>query len=160
MKHTHQMIYNRLVLNGFSGHEARKIAFSKINQNDKNLQDPEVMWQSGLIQKAIKSRRAYINNCRLNGWTDNQIKKSIRLFYKGHEQEGDSAAWRFLKLEYMLPDARTSNYQLSVLLRARSQINRVARVMGTRYGKSLPKTYKPKAELFVKQPEDNFLGKI
>jgi hypothetical protein len=160
MKHTHEMIYNRLVLNGFSKWEARKIAWGKTNQNDKTLQDPEVMWQSGLIQKAIKSRRAYIENCRLNGWTDKQIKKSIRMFYSGHELESNSSAWKFLKLEYMLPDTRTSNYQLSVLLRARSQVNRVARVMGTRYGKSLPKTYKPKPELFVKQPEDTFLGKI
>jgi hypothetical protein len=160
MAHTREMIMNRLTLNGFSKWEAKKIAFAKTNQYDNSLQDPEIMWQSGLIQKAIKSRMAYIQNCRKLGWDDATIRRSIKTFYKGQENAGDSAIFRFLKIEYMIPSASVSNYALSVLLRARGQINRVARVMGVRYGKSLPKTYKPKPELFVKQPQDNFLGKI
>jgi hypothetical protein len=160
MAHTREMIMRHLTLNGFSTWEAKKICYAKVNQNSSELQNPDVMWQSGLIQKAIKSRRAYIENCRRAGWDDATIKRSIKTFYKGQEDAGDSAVFRFLKIEYTIPSQKVSNYQLSVLLRARGQINRVARVMGVRYGKSLPKTYKPKPELFVKQPEDNFLGKI
>lgn len=157
---THERLYNICLNNGLSPYEARKLSRPKVNQFSSRLQDPDVIWKSGLIQKAIKSRRNFILGMRADGYDDVQIKKAIRMFYKGQEGQGDSAVFRFLKIEYMIPDNRISNYQLSVLLRSRAQINRVARVVGVRYGKKAPALPKPRAELFVKQPQDNFLGKI
>jgi hypothetical protein len=158
-KITREMIIRHMTLNGFAYAEARKIAYAKVNQNDRHsLQEPDVLWHSGLIQKAIRSRRAYIQNCRNSGWSEDQIKKSIRMFYKGHEKDGDVEFFKWLKIEYEIPSAHLTNYALSVHLRARDRINRVARIMGVRYGKSTPKKYKIKPELFVKQPEDRFLG--
>jgi hypothetical protein len=157
---THEKLYNICLNGGLSRYEARKLSKMKVNQNSSRLQDPDVVWKSGLIQKAIRSRRNFILGMRADGYSDPQIKTAIRMFYKGQEGQGDSAVMRFLQLEYMLPDSRISNYQLSVLLRSRAQVNRVARVVGVRYGKKAPALPKPKPELFVKQPQDNFLGKI
>jgi len=157
-KITREMIIRHLVLNGFAKWEARKIAFAKTNQWSKQLQDPEVMWRSGLIQKAIKSRRAWILNCRAMGYTEEQIKKAIGGFYRGQINQLDSSPWKFIRDEYMIPPAELTNYMLATKLREREQINRVARVMGVRYGRKAPKYPKPRPELFVKQPEDRFLG--
>jgi hypothetical protein len=157
---TPEKLYKICVNNGLSPYEARKLSRMKTNQNSNVLQNPDVVWKSGLIQKAIKSRRNFILGMRNDGYNDEQIKKAIRAFYKGQENQGDAAVMRFLKLEYSVESAKISNYQLSVLLRSRAQINRVARVVGVHYGKKAPALPKPKLELFVKQPQDNFLGKI
>jgi hypothetical protein len=157
---THEKLYNICLNGGLSRYEARKLSYMKVNQFSRAYQDPDVVWKSGLIQKAIRSRRNFILGMRADGFSDPQIKTAIRMFYKGQEGQGDAAVMRFLKLEYAVESAKISNYQLSVLLRSRAQINRVARVVGVRYGKKAPALPKPRAELFVKQPEDNFLGKI
>jgi hypothetical protein len=157
---THERLYNMCLSAGFSKREAKALSFPKVNQYSKELQNADVIWKSGLIQKAIRSRRNFVNNCKSAGFTENQVKTAIKAFYRGQMDQLDSSPMKFLRQEYMLPSNNLSNYALSVKLRERAQINRVARVMGVHYGKKAPALPKPKPELFVKQPQDNFLGKI
>jgi hypothetical protein len=157
VKMTHEMIERHMRLNGFSKSEARQISRAEKNQYSHERQDADVLWRSGLIQKAIRSRRNWIENCRSIGWTDDEIRRGIMAFSRGHETKSD--AFLFLKFEYGIPDVTSiSNYQLSLRLRERDRINRVARVFGVRYGRKQPVLRKPKPELFVRQPEDNFMG--
>jgi hypothetical protein len=154
---TRERLFTILRSNGFLSREANKLCNAKKNQYSNERQDIDVLWKSGLIQKAIRSRRSWIKGCRESGLSDNQIKNLIPKFYQGQERDSDFFKW--LRQEYMIPSGDISNYQLSIKLRERAQINRVARLVGIRYGKKLPTTLRPKPELFVKQPEDNFLGK-
>jgi hypothetical protein len=154
---THERMFQLLVNNGFLKREARKIAYAKVNQASSALQDPDVLWKSGLVQKAIRSRRSWIKGCLAEGWSINQIRNAIPKFYQRQEKDSDFFKW--LRIEYAIPASGISTYSLSLKLRERAQINRVARYTGVRYGKKLPTTLRPKPELFVRQPEDNFLGK-
>jgi hypothetical protein len=156
---THERLYNICINAGFAPREARVLSFPKKNQYDSSLQDADVIWKSGLIQKAIRSRRNFVNNCKASGLTENQTKMAIKAFYKG-QNALDSSPFKFLRLEYMISTQNLSNYALATKLREREQINRVARAVGVRYGKRTPALPKPKLELFVRPTQNDFLDKI
>ncbi len=153
-------LYNILVNNYFSPREARALSAPRVNQYSSRLQDPDVIWKSGLIQKAIKSRRSFVLNCKAQGYNSNQIKKAISAFYKGQMGQLDSSPMKFLRIEYAVTPSHVTNYALSTKLREREQVNRVAKVMGVKYGRKSPIAPKVKSELFVIQPQYDFLDKI
>ena len=120
---------------GFSKREISALTNPTKNQFDSSVQDLNELWKTGLIQKAIKSRVKYIHQCRDEGWSDSEIKKSILAIDRNLESE--NGIWAFIRLEYSVKtDTRGFSYKLAVRNRTRSLINQTAQgKMGVRYGK-------------------------
>jgi len=119
---------------GFSKRESDSLISPKRNQYDQSPQDLNELWKTGLIQKAIKSRVKYIHQCRDEGWSNSDIKKSILQIDRNLEANGGLFQW--LSIEYAIPANKSLSYKVAVKNRARTLINRTAQdKMGIRYGK-------------------------
>lgn len=148
-----EALYNLLRSNYFLKSEARRIAYSKKNQysGKDDLQDPDVIWESGLVQKAIRSRKIFVNNLRKLGWSDKAIVGSLSSWYKGRAT--DSATWEFIRREYKVSTSEVHSYKMAVRARAKALVGKLGRATGVPYGRSLPKP--SKSTLNVK-PQDRF----
>jgi hypothetical protein len=120
---------------GFSKREIKALVEPTKNQYSAEKQDLNELWKTGLIQKAIKSRVKYIHQCRDEGWSDSEIKKSILAIDRNLESQANGL-WAFLRIEYMIPANKSLSYKVAVKNRAKSLINQTAQgKMGVRYGK-------------------------
>jgi hypothetical protein len=149
---THEQLY-RICL---SGHllptEARRIAYAKVNQYSSELQNPDKIWESGLVQKALRKRTNTVNNLRKMGVPDRSIIGIISQWYKG--KKGDSSSWLFIKDVYNVKPAEIHSYKMAVRARARTLVSKLGKGrLGIPYGRSLPK---PTRSTLVVRPQEQF----
>jgi hypothetical protein len=124
----------------------------KINQYSSELQDPNVVWESGLIQKALRKRTITVNNLRKLGMNDRQIIGVIAQWYKG--KKGDSSTMLFVRAEYQIPTKDIHSYKLAVRARARAMVSKLGKnLSGIPYGHKLPR---PTRSTLVVRPQEQF----
>ena len=146
-----QTLFKILVANNFLPREAHRISESTVNQFSKELQDPDVIWKSGLVQKAIRSRRIFVNNLRSQGWSDRAIIGSLSAWYRG--RANDSSTWEFLRREYVVKTSEAPHYKLAVRARARALVSKLGKATGVPYGRKLPR---PTRSTLVVRPQEQF----
>jgi hypothetical protein len=146
-----ETLFNILRANNFLKSEARRIAYSTVNQYSAELQDVDVIWQSGLVQKAIKSRNIFVNNLRKLGWNDRQIVGTLSAWYRG--RASDATTWSFLRREYAVKVSEAPHYKMAVRARARAMVGKLGKVTGFPYGKRLPR---PTRSTLVVKPQERF----
>jgi hypothetical protein len=145
-------LYSILIKGHFLPTEAKRIAYATVNSYDREkLQDPDVIWQSGLVQKAIRSRTNFVNNLRAQGWSDRAIVGTLSAWYRGRAT--DSSSWAFLRKEYSIPTKEIHTYKLAVRARAKALVGKLSKATGTPYGRKLPK---PSRSNLTVRPQDRF----
>jgi hypothetical protein len=132
--------------------EARRLAFPKKNQFSSELQNADVLWKSGVIQKALRQRAITVDNLRRSGLNDRQVIGVIASWYRG--KKGDSSTWLFVKSTYSVPTREIHSYKTAVRARARAMVSKLGKnAIGLPYGKRLPK---PTKSTLVIKPQEQF----
>ena len=117
-------------------------AFANARTPDGKLQ--KLNFTSEPFQAMIASRNKYARKLRQNGWSDTAIRERILKLYS--TKRGKSSPWDFLKIEYQPPKAMTDTMWAKKL----SSKLRIARTLGSAYGKSMKKDLRPRYQAVVR----------
>lgn len=121
--------------NGFLLSEIKAFANAR-TPDGKRMQN--LNFASAPFQDMIRTRIAYVEKLKHQGWNDMQVRQRINMLYT--RKNGKTSPWDFLKIEYR-PGKTMTDISWATKLKAKS---RISRTLGAGYSKPMHKETRPR----------------